>query len=153
MKPDDFEPKLQRQPLRRVPAEWREEILKAAQPHRLSAGVEVEAVAGWRWFFARFSWGGGAFAVLWIALVSINALLAASDPAVAARPLAAGSFQSLVAGNQHRVALLKLAGDDPAVTTETPSPQSPAVNPHGPRSERRRDGRSGIFRHEPTPVV
>jgi hypothetical protein len=31
MKPDDFEQKLQRQPLRPVPAGWREEILSAAE--------------------------------------------------------------------------------------------------------------------------
>jgi hypothetical protein len=31
MKPEDFEQKLQRQPLRRVPAEWREEILTAVE--------------------------------------------------------------------------------------------------------------------------
>lgn len=31
MKPDDFEQKLQRQPLRPVPAEWRAEILAAAR--------------------------------------------------------------------------------------------------------------------------
>jgi hypothetical protein len=30
MKPDDFEQKLQRQPLRQIPAEWRGEILDAA---------------------------------------------------------------------------------------------------------------------------
>ena len=31
MKPDDFEQKLERQPLRQVPAEWRAEILSAAR--------------------------------------------------------------------------------------------------------------------------
>lgn len=34
MKPDDFEQKLQRQPLRQVPAEWRAEILAAAREAR-----------------------------------------------------------------------------------------------------------------------
>ncbi len=34
MKPDDFEQKLQRQPLRQVPAEWRGEILAAADVSR-----------------------------------------------------------------------------------------------------------------------
>jgi len=28
VKPDDFEQKLQRQPLRQIPGEWREEILQ-----------------------------------------------------------------------------------------------------------------------------
>jgi hypothetical protein len=31
MKPDDFEQRLQRQPLRQIPNKWREEILKAAE--------------------------------------------------------------------------------------------------------------------------
>jgi len=39
MKPDDFEQKLQRQPLRQVPAEWRGEILVAADVNRRNRPV------------------------------------------------------------------------------------------------------------------
>jgi hypothetical protein len=42
MKPDDFEQKLQRQPLRQVPAEWRGEILTAAD----EVGTARRAVRG-----------------------------------------------------------------------------------------------------------
>ena len=34
MKPDDFEKRLQREPLRKIPPGWREEILRAATPAR-----------------------------------------------------------------------------------------------------------------------
>ena len=36
MKPDDFEKRLQSQPLRRIPSEWRAEILKNAESSRPS---------------------------------------------------------------------------------------------------------------------
>ena len=39
MKPDNFEQKLQRQPLRQVPAEWRGEILVAADVNRRNRPV------------------------------------------------------------------------------------------------------------------
>jgi len=39
MKPDDFEQKLQRQPLRQIPGEWREEILAAADVNRRNQPV------------------------------------------------------------------------------------------------------------------
>jgi len=42
MKPDDFEQKLQRQALRQIPAEWREEILKSAN----DAGTVRRVVRG-----------------------------------------------------------------------------------------------------------
>ena len=39
MKPDDFEQKLQRQPLRQIPGEWRDEILVAADVNRRNRPV------------------------------------------------------------------------------------------------------------------
>jgi|SRR5208282_3922193 len=39
MKPDNFEQKLQRQPLRQIPGEWREEILVAADVNRRNRPV------------------------------------------------------------------------------------------------------------------
>jgi hypothetical protein len=137
MKPDDFEQRLQRQPLRQVPAGWREEILAAADA--ASTAEQSPAAAGaipaWRLFVARFSWAGGAFAALWIALFSINALLAASDKPRGTEQVAAGPVPSLAAWNRHRAALQQLAREDSSM--DAAAPGLPAMKPDRPRSGRR----------------
>jgi hypothetical protein len=137
MKPDDFEQRVQRQPLRQVPAGWRDEILAAADAAAAAERNPAAAVTipAWRLFFARISWAGGAFAALWVALISLNLLLAASDKPRETEQVAAAPAPSLAAWNRHRAALQQLASEDSAI--DAVAPGLPATKPDRPRSERR----------------
>lgn len=74
MKPDDFESQLQRQPLRDLPAEWRTEILSAAQ----EAAAQTETAnpsaptSWWRellWPCPQ-AWAG--LAAVWVVILGLN---------------------------------------------------------------------------------
>lgn len=74
---DDFETKLQRQPLRRIPAEWRAEILAAAEAERRPtklAGVTVASLFKQRlrelFWPAPQAWAG--LATLWLVVLVLN---------------------------------------------------------------------------------
>jgi len=143
MKPDDFENRLEQQPLRQVPAEWRADILAAAQARRPEFKTCSEETAGWRWLFARFPVAWGSLAMLWAALIAVNLLLFAPEHRTGEPPVLAVHAESLAIWNLQR-AELSLLNDEPAETTE---PRS--VNPPRPRSERRRGEGSGAFLTEP----
>lgn len=76
MNPDDFEKRLQRQPLRQVPQEWRAEILRtaaAADARRSFANWPLLTVSKlWRELIwpARRIWVG--FAFVWVAIIAVN---------------------------------------------------------------------------------
>jgi len=147
MKDDDFEQRLRRNPMRRVPAGWRGEILAAARGRRQASRNRDEELAGWGALFARFPLAWGALAMLWTILVAVNVLL--SDPhdrahgervvAARAEPLAVWSLQQ---------AELSLLSDGAAAATG----RRPA-DPASPRSERRRDDETGEIRAEPMTAV
>jgi hypothetical protein len=147
MKPEDFEQKLQRQPMRQVPAEWREQVLGACVQKETVA--EETVVPVWRLFFARFPVAWGAFAALWVVLVSINVLLAASDTPGAPGQVAASSFQSLTVWTSHSATLQQLASDDQSMDAQTPA-QPPVMKLKSPRSERQRDWQLREVLCEPT---
>jgi hypothetical protein len=84
MKPEDFEQKLQRQPLRQVPAEWREEILRegrrAAVPEIRDA--DTASLPKWSWLSTLnpqlstllwphpAAWAG--LAAIWILILAVD---------------------------------------------------------------------------------
>lgn len=79
MKPDDFEQKLQRQPLRQVPAEWRGEILAAADGRKSKAESRGQEGCWRSTFVSRLStllwphpraWAG--LAAVWILILAVN---------------------------------------------------------------------------------
>jgi len=84
MKPDDFEKQLQRQPLRKVPSEWRGEILNAAcvSSIPLASHPAPQASRWWQeWLWpSPQAWAG--LAALWIVVLGLN-LTAPSDKATA----------------------------------------------------------------------
>jgi len=147
MNTDDFEQELRRQPLRQIPADWRGPILNACA--RRETAAEESQVPAWRWLCARFPAAWGAIAALWVALISVNTLLAGSDTPGTAGQVASSS-QSWLAWNHRAAELRQLANDDPTVDTETPTPR-PAVR--SPRSDRRRDWQFGEILREPTLTV
>ena len=136
--------------MRQVPSEWRDEILGACvRRERKEVVAEETSVPAWRLLLARFPAAWGAFAALWVVLVSINALLAGSDTPGAPGQAAASSFQSLAVWNHHSAALQQLASDDQSIDAETPA-QPPALKLKNPRSERRRDWQLGEVLRKPT---
>lgn len=74
MKPDDFESQLQRQPLHGLPAEWRAEILSAAQEAAAQAepARPVTPSSWWRellWPCPQ-AWAG--LAAVWVVILGLN---------------------------------------------------------------------------------
>jgi hypothetical protein len=133
---EQFEQRLQHQPLQPVPSVWRDEILSAAAARR---GDEDAAalVAGWRLLFARMPLAWAALAALWLGMVGLNLTMPG--------PMVSVTLQSSASAQYAALANL----DSPATEFATghvlpmPAPKAPPVVqpsdvPLPPRSERRR---------------
>jgi hypothetical protein len=137
MKTDDFEQKLGRQPLRRIPDDWRVEILAAATASTPRPKPRDRESIGWAWLFQRFPVPWGAFAALWIAILAINAVLLRGDiPAMASTPAAPAS-RVMDSWKLHALALQEMTGDDTVTQTGADNMRQPATLPNRQRSERR----------------
>jgi hypothetical protein len=137
MNMDNFEKRLQRQPWRQVPGEWREEILAAASaPERRVAADK--AIPLWRLIFARFPVAWGALAAVWIALIAINVLLFGSAGISSAHQRVANADEPLSIWHLQSAELRQLASGDQSISGESPA-NLPAATPRSPRSDRRRD--------------
>ena len=143
---DDLEKRLQRQPLRQIPAEWRGEILSACAP------MQKAPIAGsiplWRLLFARFPVAWGALAAVWIALIAINFLLFGSARVLSTHQRVAKADEPLSIRRLQSAELRQLAGGDQSISRKFPA-NLPATTPRSPRSERRRDEAFGEFLAEP----
>src|SRR6266404_1346443 len=143
MNPDDFEQRLQRQPLRQMPVDWRHEILSAAQ----GASVQPESLRGahqvprWRSILSTLNsqlstllwpspaaWAG--LAAIWLLLLIVNASI--SDKSIAvARALPRPAPERLMAWREQERLLTELLGP-----REMPVAEKPKPAPLSPRSER-----------------
>lgn len=142
MSADDFEQRVQRQPLRQVPGEWREEILSAARQaalprhaprtthhathsllstlnHQLSTLLWPHPAA----------WAG--LAAVWLVILGLNQATGKDAPRLArgSRPAAP---QVYMAFQEQKRVLAELLGP-----CETPVAERPKVVAPQPRSERR----------------
>ena len=103
MKMDDFETRLSRQPLRRIPAEWRNEILRegwnAAVAGIGDAGTASLPMLNWRMALANFFWphpkAWAGLAAVWILIFAVDLSVRDKSPVVAEK--AAPPSQELVA--------------------------------------------------------
>jgi hypothetical protein len=146
MNPDDFEKRLQRQPLRQVPAEWREEILSAARQASLShhASRVTHHAPPSRSLLSTINsqlstllwphpaaWAG--LAAVWLVILGINLTTRDAAQAVAknASPV---SPQVFMAFQEQERLLSELIGP-----RETPVAERPKPVPSRPRSERRKE--------------
>jgi len=132
---DDFEKKLQRQPLRQVPASWRESILRAAREQTPSAAPQpllIRAVLiTWRELIqpCRYAWS--AMAALWLAFWMINSHMEfANSPAQVAKSSPAAPEQIRSFAEQRRV-LIELTG--PIDLKPAERPRRPDPKPHSER--------------------
>jgi hypothetical protein len=144
MNTDDFEQRVQRQPLRQLPGEWRQEILSAAQPASLphhASRITHQAPPSRSLLSTLNSqlstllwphptaWAG--LAAAWVVILGIN--LTTRDAAMAvARHAAPVSPQVFMAFHEQERLLAELLGP-----RETPVAVRPKPGPARPRSERR----------------
>lgn len=124
MNSDDFEKKLERQPMRAVPAGWRAQILREA---RLAATLEPPA---WQAWVRELLWprplAWGSLAAAWVVIAVFHTATPAT-PLVARQATSSGNaMQSLAEQRREMAALLDFS-------TETATPQR--SKPPGPRSE------------------
>jgi hypothetical protein len=144
MNTEDFEKRLQRQPLRQVPGEWRGEILSAARqasapqhaprtthhsrPSLLSTISYQLSTLLWPHPVA---WAG--LAAVWLVILGLNHTTRDALPRLAKRSLPAAPQVFMAFQEQERV-LAELIGPREAPVAERPKPAPPR-----PRSERRRE--------------
>lgn len=134
MNSDDFEKRLQRQPLRPIPQEWREKILPTASTKVVQPAVEEPRLP---WFLrpwheliwrARRVWLG--FAVIWIAIVAIN-LADTEKPGKSEVATKLPAENILTAWQQQQRLLTEINN------SESTDSDKPKVSAPQPRSERR----------------
>jgi hypothetical protein len=129
MKPDTFEKQLQHQPLRKLPAEWRAEILQSARASASanSSRLTPRAAPWWReWLWpCPQAWAG--LAAAWIIIVSLNATTSSRSSEMAKQaPNHSPEMETLAAQRRELARLL----DNFAETAPKPK-----AAPPGPRSE------------------
>lgn len=137
MKPDSFEQKLQRQPLRQLPEQWRGEILRAAQAARATAEPAdirqsaTASVPAWcrEWFWpSPVAWG--ALATVWVLIAFLKLSAPASSFVAAAQTVSSSRTSAIpvLSERQRELALLL----DSLAPPRSPKPELPR-----PRSQRR----------------
>jgi hypothetical protein len=84
---NEFEQKISRQPLKRIPREWRAEILAATKsvsvPGRKEFDAEAKMISWWRELFWPHPKAWGALAAVWIFIFIVNFSTRDKSPAVA----------------------------------------------------------------------
>jgi len=70
MKPDEFEKRLQSQPLRQIPSDWRERILRGARPIGHSSRVTRHSFLSTLFWPNPKAWAG--LAAIWIVIAAIQ---------------------------------------------------------------------------------
>jgi hypothetical protein len=143
MNTDDFEKKLRRQPLRQIPTDWREAILRTAREQASSAVRPPESVlvrgllVVWRELIqpCRYAWS--VMAALWLIFWAVNTRTELSDsptPAAASNEVASERIRSFA--EQRRV-LVELTG----AVDLSPTESSRRAHPKR-RSERMMESRN-----------
>jgi hypothetical protein len=132
MNHDDFEQKLQCQPLRQVPVEWREEILAAtsfaSHPNPQASRPSFLSVLLWP---NPQAWAG--LAVVWILIFAVNFSTHDTSPVVAKKK-SPPSSEVIVELRQQRLLLAELIGPRDKSKSDADRSKSPVPQP---RSERR----------------
>ena len=140
MNTDGFEQRLQRQPPRQIPADWREDILRAAQdaavsdyasrsPHDSLLSTINCQLSTLLWPCPK-AWAG--LAAVWVLILAVNFSLRDKAPAVTEE--SPPSQETILVLQQQRRLLTELLGSSLSSEAERPEVFSP-----GPRSERREE--------------
>src|SRR5713226_4434921 len=147
MNSDDFEQRLQRQPPRQIPPEWRAEILsKAHHASRIThssrrSQTKADHVSFWRVIISTLNsqlstllWPSpkawGSLAVIWLLLLIVNASMSDKSISVAGA-LSRPAPERLMAWREQERLLTELLGPREMPVAEKPKPAASS-----PRSER-----------------
>ena len=151
MTTDDFEKRIQRQPLRAVPTEWRKEILSAARQasrpgHILERAQDIpkersllsavhSVLSGLLWPCPQ-AWA--VLAAVWL-FIAISSLTTHGPPRLAARSASLPPAQVVMALMEEKRLLAELLGPsvERLAPTEAPVAEPPKALPPRPRSEGR----------------
>src|ERR1035437_3253068 len=140
MKPDDFESRLQRQPLRQMPPAWRAEILAAAR--EAQAPVHASRITHRSWlstFNHQLStlfwphpkaWAG--LAAVWVCIFAVNFSIRDTSPRLAEKS-APPSPEVMVALRKQQLLFAELVG--PRETQDADRPRIFTPKPRGGRAE------------------
>jgi hypothetical protein len=123
MNTDDFEKKMQRQPVRPVPAEWRAHILKTANAAAIAPRPtkDSQPLPWWREFLLLWRWHLAGMSAAWVIIAILNIGQSAAPTTTTAAPNTASPQQLVTALQENRRQLLELIG--PAVTEAAPPPR------------------------------
>jgi len=134
MKPDDFEQKLQRQPLRQIPAGWREEILAAATSRHPSPTTRHSFLSTFNHQLSTFLWphpkAWAGLAAAWVVILAVNFSLRDPSPRVAEK-FAPPSPEVLVELKKQQLLFAELVGTRGPLDADRQK-----IFPPKPRSER-----------------
>lgn len=135
LKMDAFEQRLQHQPLRQIPAAWREEILAGAQPISCPRPSTLDfRPAGW---FSTLLWpcplAWAGLAAVWLVIFAVNFSIRDESHAIA-RKSPPPSPEFIMALRQQERLLTELIGSRETPVAERPKPFQPQ-----PRSELRNE--------------
>jgi hypothetical protein len=125
MKPDDFESQLQRQPLRRIPAEWRKEILAAANVNRRNRSIRefTFAATTFRGLLSTILWphprAWAGLAAVWILILAVDFSMRDPAPGLAEKS-APPSPQVIAELRQQQRLLVELMGSSQTREAEPP---------------------------------
>ncbi len=130
MNPDDFEKRLQREPLREIPSEWRESILREAGPSRPSTPAPRPSfLSSLLWPHPK-AWAG--LAAVWVLIFAIQFEARNRAPMIAAIPAPSSSETTATLKDQQKILAELLGNNEPG---EVEKPRRFPAQPH---SERRR---------------
>ena len=116
MNTDDFEQRLQRQPLRQIPAEWRKEILREGRRAAVHEIGDADTVSfptlNWRTALTKIFWphpkAWAGLAAVWVLILAVNFSMRDTSPVLAkSAPL---SPEVIVELKQQRRMLAELIG-------------------------------------------
>ena len=132
MNPDDFEKRLQRQPLREIPPEWREPDFAPCLDDSPSSLVPLplnHQLSTILWP-NRKAWAG--LAAVWILIFALHLAGRESTPMMATIPAAASSNTIMTLKEQQKILVELMGNNDP---TDAEKPRNFPAQPH---TERRR---------------
>jgi len=143
MNRDDFESQLRKRRFRRMPGEWREEILRTAEAARLAE----QRTSPWAWVWWRElfwpsprAWAG--LAVAWCVILLVNVPNSGSPGmATAAPPDRILNEETATFLREQRRMLAELIGAPQQPEASEPGTRTPAARDAGPRSQAPEDTR------------
>ena len=135
MKPEDFEKRLQSQPMRQIPTEWRKQILRGATPARPSFLSTLNHQLSTILWPNPKAWAG--LAAVWIAIFALQSTSHSGSRMVASAPAPHRYFFGDRLKDEQQT-LVELMGNNQPVDADQPRNAGP--KPHSERAKQHRDG-------------